>query len=129
MPHTVDGDVLLLDVPASSGFLPVLRTATAGLATRLSFGIDAIEDIRVAVDEAAGLLLHATPDENTTLRCRFDVTSEDLVISIGAAGAGELPARHSFDWRVLDALAGSVTTDVTDGVTTVRLTQPRPTDK
>lgn len=125
MTHTVDGDVLLLDVPATATFLPVLRTATAGLATRLNFGLDAIEDIRVAVDEAAGLML-AAADAGATLHCRFDVTATDLVISIGAPNIGPLPARHSFDWQVLDALAGSVTVDVHAGVTTVRLTQPRP---
>ena len=125
MSHTVEGDILLLDLPAATAFLPVLRTATAGLATRLSFGLGAIEDIRVAVDEAAGLML-AAAGSHVTLHCRFEVTAEDLVISIGAEGIGPLPARHTFDWRVLDALAGSVTTEVVDSVTTVRLTQSRP---
>ncbi|MGH8878866.1 MAG: anti-sigma regulatory factor, partial [Stackebrandtia sp.] len=123
-----DGDVLLLDLPAAAAFLPVLRTATAGLATRLSFGLDAIEDLRLAVDEAAGLLMSAADkrDKLANLHCRFDVTQSDLVIAIGATGIGPLPSRQSFDWRVLDALAGSVGVDSHDGVTTVRLTQPRP---
>ncbi|GAA4903606.1 serine/threonine-protein kinase RsbW [Stackebrandtia albiflava] len=128
MSHAVEGDVLLLDIPAGTGFLPVLRTATAGLATRLGFGLDAIEDLRVAVDEAAGLMLAAAPGEQTVLRCRFDVTEADLLITIGATGIRPLPDRQSFDWRVLDALAGSVVTEVGDGVTTMRLTQRLPSD-
>lgn len=128
MSHGVDGDVLLLDLPAAPGFLPVLRTATAGLATRLSFGLGAIEDLRLAVDEAAGLMMAAADatDSPVTLHCRFDVTETELLISIGAAGIGALPSRQSFDWRVLDALTGSVDTELHDGVTTVRLTQARP---
>jgi serine/threonine-protein kinase RsbW len=122
----VEGDVLQLDVPAAAQFLPVLRTATAGLATRLSFELDAIEDLRVAVDEAAGLMLAAAGDNGATLHCRFDVTETDLLISIGAADIGPLPKRRSYDWRVLDALAGEVTADVNDGVTTVRLARRRP---
>lgn len=128
MSRDVDGDVLLLDLPAAPGFLPVLRTATAGLATRLSFGLDAIEDLRLAVDEAAGLMMAAVDDADSsaTLHCRFDVTESELLISIGAAGIGTLPPRQSFDWRVLDALTGSVNTELHNGVTTVRLAQPRP---
>lgn len=126
MTHAVEGDVLLLELPADGTFLPVLRTATAGLATRLSFGLDAIEDLRVAVDEAAGLMLSAATDEQSALECRFDVTDTDLLISIAASGIGDLPDRRSFDWRVLDALAGSVTTQIENGVTTLSMTQRRP---
>ncbi|HZE40961.1 MAG TPA: anti-sigma regulatory factor [Stackebrandtia sp.] len=129
MTHAVDGDVLLLDVPAEQRFLPVLRTATAGLATRLGFGLDAIEDLRVAVDEAAGLMMTAADGADAvTLKCRFDVTDLDLLITIGARDIGPLPDRQSFDWRVLDTLADSVGSEISDGVTTVRLSQRRPSD-
>lgn len=126
MSHAVEGDVLILDIPATPNFLSVLRTATAGLATRLNYGLDAIEDLRVAVDEAASLILTAADDPSAVVHCRFDVVAEDLLISIGARGIGPLPDRQSFDWRVLDALAGAVSTDTEDGITTVRLTQPLP---
>lgn len=126
MSHAVEGDVLILDIPATPNFLSVLRTATAGLATRLNYGLDAIEDLRVAVDEAAALILTAADDPDAVVHCRFDVADEDLLISIGARGIGPLPNRQSFDWRVLDALAGTVTTDTKDGITTVRLSQPLP---
>ncbi|HIW61181.1 MAG TPA: hypothetical protein H9881_01880 [Candidatus Stackebrandtia excrementipullorum] len=126
MTHAVEGDVLVLDLPATPVFLPVLRTATAGLATRLNYGLDAIEDLRVAVDEAASLILTAAQDPTTVVNCRFDVTTEDLVISIGASDIGPLPDRQSFDWRVLDALAGSVSAETSGGLTTVRLSQRLP---
>ena len=39
----------------------VLRTATAGLAARLQFTLDEIEDLRIAVDEACAILLSVAP--------------------------------------------------------------------
>ena len=41
-----------LRLPADSAYLAVLRTATAGLAARINFTLDDIEDLRIAVDEA-----------------------------------------------------------------------------
>ena len=53
----IGDDVVLLTVPADGGYLGVLRTATAGLAARLHFALDEIEDLRIAVDEACAMLL------------------------------------------------------------------------
>ena len=44
-------------LPAEGAYLSVLRTATAGLAARLDFTLDEIEDLRIAVDEACAMLL------------------------------------------------------------------------
>jgi len=44
-PATVD-DVVSLVVPADGGYLGVLRTATAGLAARLQYSLERIEDLR-----------------------------------------------------------------------------------
>ena len=52
-----EDDVVLLTVPADGTYLAVLRTATAGLAARLHFALDEIEDLRIAVDEACAMLL------------------------------------------------------------------------
>ena len=61
-------DVVVISMPASSAYLAVLRTATAGLAARLDFTIDEIEDLRIAVDEACAMLLpQAVP--GAEIRC------------------------------------------------------------
>ena len=63
-------DVVELRLPADGAYLSVLRTATAGLAARLDFTLDEIEDLRIAVDEACALLLpDAVPD--ATMTCLF----------------------------------------------------------
>ena len=62
-------------LPAEGAYLSVLRTATAGLAARLDFNLDEIEDLRIAVDEACAMLLpQAIP--GTNLECAFDLGAD-----------------------------------------------------
>ena len=69
MTTTTSPDVELR-LPADSAYLAVLRTATAGLAARINFTLDDIEDLRIAVDEACAILLpQAAP--GLELECRF----------------------------------------------------------
>jgi serine/threonine-protein kinase RsbW len=101
-------DVVELRLPAESAYLSVLRTATAGLAARLDFTLDEIEDLRIAVDEACALLL---PDARPEfpLVCRFTLETDCLEVTVEATtNAGRTPGRESFAWTVLTALAGDV---------------------
>ena len=64
-------DVVVLKLPAVGAYLSVLRTATAGLAARLDFTLDEIEDLRIAVDEACAMLLPAAvPGADLEVRVR-----------------------------------------------------------
>src|SRR5215469_3842257 len=49
-------DQVTVRMPADGAYLSVLRTATAGLAARLDFTLDEIEDMRIAVDEACAMV-------------------------------------------------------------------------
>src|SRR4051794_41793191 len=81
-------DVVLLTVPADGGYLGVLRTATAGLAARLHFALDEIEDLRIAVDEACAMLL-AIATRDAELQCRVAVTDDALTVQVtGSTGRG-----------------------------------------
>jgi serine/threonine-protein kinase RsbW len=95
-------------MPAEGAYLSVLRTATAGLAARLDFTLDEIEDLRIAVDEACAMLLsQAIP--GTDLACTFDLDSDQMTITVSVVAAEpRRPARDTFAWTVLSALAGSV---------------------
>lgn len=103
-------DVVEIRLPADSAYLSVLRTATAGLAARLDFTLDEIEDLRIAVDEACAMLLpHAI--EMAQLTCRFELSSETLDVTVTIPTTrGQLPERDTFSWTVLTALAGEVDT-------------------
>lgn len=103
-------DAVEIRLPADSAFLSVLRTATAGLAARLDFTLDEIEDLRIAVDEACAMLLPYAID-TAQLRCRFELTPDTLSVTVTLPTTrGQLPERDTFSWTVLSALAGEVDT-------------------
>ncbi len=123
---TSGNDVVLLVVPADGSYLAVLRTATAGLAARLQFTLDEIEDLRIAVDEACAILLAVAPAQ-TEVTSEFSVTDEALSIevSVPVKGKAELPSGNSFSWQVLTALAGEVSARSDGERATIRLTKRR----
>jgi serine/threonine-protein kinase RsbW len=127
-PTAIAGDVVVLVVPAGSAYLAVLRTATVGLAARLQMTLDEIEDLRIAVDEACGILVPLAPPA-AEVTCRFSVTPESLRIdvSVPAVPGRELPGNQSFSWQVLTALAGEVSADGRDGRATISLRKRRMT--
>jgi serine/threonine-protein kinase RsbW len=131
-----DDDIVLLAVPASGAYLGVLRTATAGLAARLQFTLDEIEDLRIAVDEACAMLLAVASDtpvlgDTVELSCRFTVTEDALTVEttvpIGSPDE-RLPGGESFAWQVLSALADEVSANVDGRQASIRLTKRRPQD-
>ncbi|MCO5973204.1 MULTISPECIES: ATP-binding protein [Actinoallomurus] len=101
-------DVVTVRLPADSAYLSVLRTATAGLAARLDFNLDEIEDLRIAIDEACAMLLaQAVP--GTDLTCEFELTDDAMSISVSVLTVDGLePSRDTFAWTVLSSLAGDV---------------------
>ena len=108
-------DRVQVSMPAESAYLSVLRTATAGLAARLDFTLDEIEDLRIAVDEACAMLL-AQAIPGTSLECAFDLGTDEMTITVSVVAARpRLPARDTFAWTVLSALAGTVDSRVGPG--------------
>jgi len=121
-----DDDIVELKLPADGAYLSVLRTATAGLAARLDFTLDEIEDLRIAVDEACALLLTDVP-EKAELNCTFSLSPQALSVTVTAPSrTGRLPRRHTFAWTVLTALAGEVDASVdSEGRVSINLLKRR----
>jgi serine/threonine-protein kinase RsbW len=114
-----------LTIPADGAYLSILRTATAGVAARLDFTLDGIEDLRMAVDEACALLLPQSKAESN-LRCAFDVGESSLTIAVTAESASPKPPRRDgFAWTVLTALTTDVDATVDGSSVTLRLTRER----
>src|SRR5437868_9615861 len=94
-------DVVTIKLPAAGAYLSVLRTATAGLAARLDFTLDEIEDLRIAVDEACAMLL-AQADPGSNLECDFSLSQNTMTIAVSAQSrVGHPPAKDTFAWTVL----------------------------
>ena len=58
----MDGDELRLTMPAAGPYTRLARVAVTGLATRLGFSFDEVEDLRVAVADVCTKLIATVPD-------------------------------------------------------------------
>ncbi len=107
MSHRPDVELRL---PAESAYVAVLRMTTAGLAARLDFTLDDIEDLRMAVGEACALVLeHA--DARGDLYAAFDLKDGSIRVSVSADSVSDRePDVDSFGWQVLTALTSEVVT-------------------
>jgi serine/threonine-protein kinase RsbW len=121
-----DKDFVEVRLPAAGAYLSVLRTATAGLAARLDFTLDEIEDLRIAVDEACAILLQQA-QPGSILSCVFELIGESLKVTVSAPTTeGHAPERDTFAWTVLSALAGEVGSEVSeDRVVSISLRKQR----
>ena len=66
--HSPEKPDVSLRVPADGAYVSVLRTMTAGLAARLDFTVDDIEDLRIAIGEACALVLPQAQSRAATSR-------------------------------------------------------------
>ena len=120
-----DDHHVTLTIPADGAYLSILRTATAGVAARLDFTLDGIEDLRMAVDEACALLLPQS-EADSDLHCTFDVAQTSLTIAVTAESKDPKPPRRDgFAWTVLTALTSEVDASVDGSSVTLRLTRER----
>lgn len=104
-----------LIVAASPESLAVLRTLVAAVAAFEDFDLDAIADIRLAVDEACtGLIRAAVP--GSSLRVVVDPANDAVVIRASARCAaddsrgGAVVKPDTFSWHVLNSLTDEVST-------------------
>ncbi|MFP5298966.1 MAG: hypothetical protein ACLGHL_08275, partial [Actinomycetota bacterium] len=65
-------DKVSISIPASPAYLQVVRLIAAGLASRLGFTIDEIEDLKIGVDELCAYLT-GTQGRDGSLALDFEV--------------------------------------------------------
>ncbi len=111
-----------LRLPADGVYVSVVRTTTAGLAARLDFLIDDIEDLRIAVGEACAMVLPvAEPDSRLT--CSYFLAPGRLAVEVAvSAAAASAPEYDSFAWQVLSTMATRAEADTSEGRFAIRLT-------
>lgn len=115
------GDVVRLTLPASTAFVGVARSLAAGVATRLDFDLDHVEDLRLAVSEACSVVLpEALPTSDLAIALHIGDGALTVDISTTSA-ATQVPPSDSFARTVLDALADDVAVELADGRLRVRL--------
>ena len=118
---TSDRPHVELRLPADSAFVSVLRTTSAGLAARLDFTLDDIEDLRMAVGEACAIVLSGA-SEGGDLCTEFWLEQRTMTIRVSAASPEvALDPEGDFAWQVLTTLASEADLEQADGRLTVRL--------
>ena len=111
-----------LRIPAEGAYASVVRTTAAGLAARLDFTIDDIEDLRIAIGEATALAM-AAADAGTDLVACFFFGRGSLSVTLETAAMNDPPLdTESFAWQVLDTMAQDASAGPEDGRFRVRFT-------
>ena len=111
-----------LRLPADTAYVSVLRTTSAGLAARLDFTLDDIEDLRMAVGEACALVLPAA-EKDTDMTCRFYMDPGRLTVVVAVESTTAAPPDpDGFAWQVLTTLAGDASASVVESRYAITLT-------
>ena len=123
------GDVRLL-VPAAAEYLRLVRLTAAGMASRLGFTFDEVEDLRIAVDELCFHLLGEVDDDapspdDRTMDLVYSAGSDSITITGRTGLSGAVPQPSELSEQILDALVDEHEVSGTNGMVTFRLKKQR----
>ncbi|HEX2497295.1 MAG: ATP-binding protein [Actinomycetes bacterium] len=122
-PAGLAGSPVRVIVPADKTYVALVRSAASHLGARLGLTMQELTDLRLAVDEACGLLL--LPGEFDTtgaeLHCRFDEYPDRLAVTVSAEASESAPDVDGFGWNVLSALVDELRWSYQDGWARVEL--------
>jgi serine/threonine-protein kinase RsbW len=109
-------------LPAETAYVAVLRMAASGIAARLDFTLDEVDDLKMAVSEACAMVLAgATPGGN--LYATFSLGAGRIEVQVSADSVNaDPPDPGTFAWQVLATTAAEVSAEATHDRLTIRLT-------
>jgi hypothetical protein len=98
-------DEVRLAVPATPEFLRLARVTASGLASRLGFTYDEVEDLRLAIDELCFVLI-GSRGRDGTVDLRYAIADDALEVEgVGSFKDDETdPMLASFSKQILAAL-------------------------
>ncbi len=79
MPQLTSPNTIAITVPATTAFLRHLRVVTATVADDAGFDVEAIESLRVAVDELCALAI-ADAADGAELSANIEATTDGIVL-------------------------------------------------
>jgi len=113
-----------IELPVEKEFARLLRLMVSGIASRMNFNLDAVDDLKIAVEEAYLMVM----DRNLPgrLKVAFEIQADRLQIdltSLGGSGAAGEKSPETFGNFILDAVVDEMQVDRTDGEFGLRLTK------
>lgn len=105
--EVLTGAVIRLVIPADARFLRIARLTAAAIASDLGFSLDAIEDLRIAVDEAcAAVITDASPESELSLVYLPAIDGRSIAVegtctNEGGSASGPIPM-HPVAAELLD---------------------------
>ena len=102
---------ITVSVPADGARVHILRAVTAAVASRMRMSFDAIEDLRLAVDEASAWLLATNPKASSLILRLLPLEDRlEAVVAVDAGGGMWPPpeVEQGLPWRILTALVDTL---------------------
>lgn len=107
MEELATAETMMVELPAHATMIRVVRTMANQAADAAGLGYDRVEDLGLAIDESATVLLAVPAGESLTTRITGRTNSVDFVMSIDAASDRWPPDnwRDSISGMVLESVA------------------------
>ena len=77
-------DRITLSLPCKAEYVSVARLTVSGVAYRMGFDIDTVEDIKVAVSEVCSRLINVNGKSNGTYEILYEVCSDKLIVTFSS---------------------------------------------
>lgn len=112
-----------IELPVEKEFASLLRLMVSGIASRMNFNLDAVDDLKIAVEEA--YLIAMARKVSGRLKVAFSIQVDRLQIDLsGKAGAtAKEKSSENFGSFILDAVVDEITADRSDEEFSLRLTK------
>lgn len=127
VPAGSDPDEVRLALPCQNRYLRLARLTAAGMAADLGYGTDALEDLRIAVDELSAAVIDGVPPSSELVLTYREVDGALEVVGVCAASA-QPPELHGVARELLAMLADEYDIGSDDRGRYFRLVKRRPSD-
>ncbi len=73
-------DTIVLTLPCKAGYVSVARLTVSGIANRIGFDIETVEDIKVAVSEVCSRIISLAGTAERHYEIRFNISADKLTV-------------------------------------------------